>query len=325
MMISWHGKFCITGTLWGNPLVIKHSHQKVTECGFFFTNNLNILLKQVQQWWFETPWCLYILISFRPFPTWPLFPNWPMGRSLRSMEWCLITETGWTRTQPTSVKTCRQTSSIRRTKYKNLNISRLDLQLSLPNPLKLAEWRCSWSSADTRCSNYIWVISKFIAYEGEAYIRGLTVIIMIVFCFRKPLSYMCFHTSYVWHISCFGMFYHGAIHMYISLRTDDTDNTFINNCFWINTQLKINVLTRKWNERCHLQMAVNKRTVVGIHRLTFCDLDCFLAKWKRCCHSYCWHDTGCVDSHNRKTRICSFSIICILLVDLLYSGCSTMV
>ena len=25
------------------------------------------------------------------------------------------------------------------------------------------EWRCSWSSADRRCSNYIWVIDKFIA------------------------------------------------------------------------------------------------------------------------------------------------------------------
>ena len=26
------------------------------------------------------------------------------------------------------------------------------------------EWRCSWSSADRRCSNYIWVINNFIAY-----------------------------------------------------------------------------------------------------------------------------------------------------------------
>ena len=26
------------------------------------------------------------------------------------------------------------------------------------------EWRCNWSSADRRCSNYIWVINKFIAY-----------------------------------------------------------------------------------------------------------------------------------------------------------------
>ena len=37
------------------------------------------------------------------------------------------------------------------------------------------EWRCSWSSADRRCSNYIWVIDNFIAYQGATYIRGFTV------------------------------------------------------------------------------------------------------------------------------------------------------
>ena len=29
------------------------------------------------------------------------------------------------------------------------------------------EWRCGWSSADRRCSNYIWVINNFIAYLGD--------------------------------------------------------------------------------------------------------------------------------------------------------------
>ena len=37
------------------------------------------------------------------------------------------------------------------------------------------EWRCSWSSADRRCSNYIWVIDSFIAYQSTTYIRDLTV------------------------------------------------------------------------------------------------------------------------------------------------------
>ena len=37
------------------------------------------------------------------------------------------------------------------------------------------EWRCSWSSADRQCSNYIWVINKFIACLGVSYIRYLTV------------------------------------------------------------------------------------------------------------------------------------------------------
>ena len=44
-----------------------------------------------------------------------------------------------------------KTSSISRTKSHNLNV------LSW-------EWRCSWSSADRRCSNCIWVINNFIAY-----------------------------------------------------------------------------------------------------------------------------------------------------------------
>ena len=39
------------------------------------------------------------------------------------------------------------------------------------------EWRCSWNSADRWCSNYIWVINKFIAYKGASYIRGVTVYI----------------------------------------------------------------------------------------------------------------------------------------------------
>ena len=33
------------------------------------------------------------------------------------------------------------------------------------------EWRCSWSSADRRCSNYIWVIDIFFTYLGAYYIR----------------------------------------------------------------------------------------------------------------------------------------------------------
>ena len=41
------------------------------------------------------------------------------------------------------------------------------------------EWRCSWSSADRRCSNYIWVINNLIAYLSASYIRYLTVMIGI--------------------------------------------------------------------------------------------------------------------------------------------------
>ena len=30
--------------------------------------------------------------------------------------------------------------------------------------IRSREWRCSWSSADRRCSNYIWMINSFIAH-----------------------------------------------------------------------------------------------------------------------------------------------------------------
>ena len=61
----------------------------------------------------------------------------------------------------------RKISNIRRTKSQTLNASRLGLQLSLRNILKPSvkwEWRCSWSSTDRRCSNYIWVINNYVAH-----------------------------------------------------------------------------------------------------------------------------------------------------------------
>ena len=54
------------------------------------------------------------------------------------------------------------------------------------------EWRCSWSSADRRCSNYIWVINNFIAYQGATYIRDLTV--QWDWFSSNPLQTELFHT-----------------------------------------------------------------------------------------------------------------------------------
>ena len=48
------------------------------------------------------------------------------------------------------------------------------------------EWRCSWSSADRHCSNYIWVINNFIAYWGASYIRDFTVLYWVnLWCNRN--------------------------------------------------------------------------------------------------------------------------------------------
>ena len=74
----------------------------------------------------------------------------------------------------------RQTSYISRTK---LNIQMfLVSSCSRLCPIHWSqalsrEWRCSWSSADRRCSNYIFVIRNVIAYRSASYIRGFTVIL----------------------------------------------------------------------------------------------------------------------------------------------------
>ena len=67
----------------------------------------------------------------------------------------------------------------RHTKSENFCDCRLVLQLPWTihwSQVLRWEWRCSWSSAYRRCSNYIWVINNFIANSGAPYIRGLTVL-----------------------------------------------------------------------------------------------------------------------------------------------------
>ena len=61
------------------------------------------------------------------------------------------------------------------------------------------EWRCGWSSADRRCSNYIWVINNFIVYWDVTYIRGLTVELPVdyhhVMCHFHAVRYL--HGEYI--------------------------------------------------------------------------------------------------------------------------------
>ena len=71
----------------------------------------------------------------------------------------------------------RQISDIRRTKYQNLNylVSSCSCLCAIYWSHVLSwVWRCSWSSAARRCSNYIWVINNLIAHKGVTYIRDLT-------------------------------------------------------------------------------------------------------------------------------------------------------
>ena len=97
----------------------------------------------------------------------------PSGSSRLSMVW------------PTGHKLAtwgryRQTSNITCTKFQNLTVSHLFLQLSCPihwSHVLSQEWRCSWSSADSQCSNYIRKMNNFIANYDAPYIRGLTVMV----------------------------------------------------------------------------------------------------------------------------------------------------
>ena len=84
----------------------------------------------------------------------------------------------------------RQVSNISHTKSQYLTNSCTVLQLSLLKHLSQMlsrEWRCSWSSADRRCSNYIWVIDNFIAFKVRIILEVLRCMTVFIFIMRIPI------------------------------------------------------------------------------------------------------------------------------------------
>ena len=72
------------------------------------------------------------------------------------------------------------------------------------SPVLSRDWRCSRSSADRWCSNYIWVINNFIANEGGSYIRGFkvdtmcnTIHFLSIPDSRHPITHL-----WVWGMGC---------------------------------------------------------------------------------------------------------------------------
>ena len=130
------------------------SQTKITSCIWIWNLYLSRRTIQIEVWPVRTSVFLHFYLSR------------VVGQSLRSSP--ALEATNY-----------NQTSNISHTQSKNLNVPCLFLQLSLPKSSKPGlfsrEWRCNWSSADRRCSNYIWVINNFTAYKCAAYIRGLTV------------------------------------------------------------------------------------------------------------------------------------------------------
>ena len=80
--------------------------------------------------------------------------------------------------RPRLHKSYGKTSNINRTQSQNWNVFLLSYSCFRAIhwiQMWSREWICCWGSADRRCSIYIWMISKFIAYLDATYIRGLVV------------------------------------------------------------------------------------------------------------------------------------------------------
>ena len=83
-------------------------------------------------------------------------------------------------------------SNIRGTKWQNLYESHLSCSCIFPihwNPLLSRELRCSWSSTDNRCSNYIWVMNKFIVCWSAFLSLGLNGLIWCIACVEYIYSH----------------------------------------------------------------------------------------------------------------------------------------
>ena len=76
----------------------------------------------------------------------------------------------------------RQFSNMRRTESQTVNVSHLVLQLFCPiywSHVLSWEWRCSWSSADRRCSIYSWVTNNLMAHVGASNIKYFMVAVYL--------------------------------------------------------------------------------------------------------------------------------------------------
>ena len=148
-MTSSNGNiFSITGPLWGES-----TGHRIFYVFYVRPNKrLNI------QWncrWFGTPWCLCGVTV--------IITSLSLSLSLSLCQW--NNSEGQHHTVSNHNKEYRQVSNIRRAKSQQILVLPCDFLCRTPwSQVSSREWRCSCSSADRRCSNYIWVIDNFIAY-----------------------------------------------------------------------------------------------------------------------------------------------------------------
>ena len=95
------------------------------------------------------------------------FTAWRICCQWVDVWFCLILSTFTIHSRLIRLNNYRKVSNIRRTKSKTWMVlvpSCSSIYLIHWSQVSSWEWRYSWSSADRRCSNYIWVINNLIVY-----------------------------------------------------------------------------------------------------------------------------------------------------------------
>ena len=145
MMVSLLTHICVTRPQWVNSLVIRRAYDCdiMQICGTRIVMSSWLIVLGVSLWtkcWAEID--IHLSISCMNITIWY---STNVDRNI------VICNTIY-----------HQTSNIRHTK--SLNLSSCSCHCPIHwNQVLSQEWRCSWRSANRRCSNYIWVINNFIA------------------------------------------------------------------------------------------------------------------------------------------------------------------
>ena len=124
----------------------------------FLPNSIRIWTFSFRQICLKVPCAKYLQVCSRLFQ-----------QAFQLQHYAGITWASWHHKSPTTRRfsSYRKTFSISHTKSQSLMFlvsSRSCLRSIHWSQVLSWEWRCCWSSADRRCSNYIWVINNFIAY-----------------------------------------------------------------------------------------------------------------------------------------------------------------
>ena len=116
------------------------------------------------------------------------------------------------------------------------------------------EWRCSWCSADRRCSNYIWVINNLIAHKGVTYIRDLKVLAVVHFelfigkSFRYSMAVKL--KFYLTYFSCLSQY---CFNCQLNLP-QGTNFSDIKNTLFSFDKMHLNILSVKMSMRLSIRL-----------------------------------------------------------------------